>query len=62
MDAELAKRLRAVAEGTLRDTDSVRQIIADSRDALDIQDERLSRMKELLFQAEQAFIRGWSAA
>jgi len=59
MDAELAKRLQGVADGTIRDADSARAILADSREALSLQDERLRRMQSLLFQAEQAFLTGW---
>jgi hypothetical protein len=60
MDAELAKKLQSVADGVIRDTDSARVILSDSREALDLQDERLGRMRELLFRAEQAFLRGWT--
>lgn len=61
MDASLAKQLAGVADGTIRDTEEVRRIIVESREALEVQDERLCRMKELLFNAEQAFLRGWVA-
>jgi hypothetical protein len=59
MNAELAKQLRSVADGMIRDTDTARRILTESRESLDIQDERLERMKELLFRAEQAFLCGW---
>jgi hypothetical protein len=61
MDGELAKMLRAVADGTIRDNDNARKIIAESKEALELQDERLGRMKELLFRAQQAFLAGWPA-
>ena len=59
MESSLARELQAVADGSIQDTDSVRRILAESREALGIQDERLDRMKQLLFRAEQAFLRGW---
>jgi hypothetical protein len=61
MDSAIAKQLQGVAEGSIRDEDSARRILAESREALEIQDERLGRMKDLLFRAEQAFLRGWPA-
>lgn len=59
MDPELAKKLQCVADGSIRDTDQARTILADSREAIELQDDRLRFMRNLLFRAEQAFLSGW---
>jgi hypothetical protein len=51
--------LRGVADGSIREAEEVRRILAESRQALELQDERLLRMKRLLFEAERAFLTGW---
>jgi len=59
MDRELTRLVRAIKNGTIQDTDSVRDILRDARKSLDREEKRLTAKEELLSKATAAFIRGW---
>jgi len=59
MDDELMRLVKAVGEGAIVDADQGRTVLAEAREAVSKDEERLSRMKDLLYSAEQAFVRGW---
>lgn len=59
MDNEFRSLVTAVRDGSIRDDDHAREIIANARTAVEAKEEALDAMKMLLFEAESAFIRGW---
>ena len=61
MDAEYRSLVTAVRDGRVRDDDHAREIIANARIAIAAKEEALQEMRGLLYEAEDAFIRGWNA-
>lgn len=62
MDAEFSRLLLAVRDGKVRDTDRVRDIIADARSVVEAKTEAIREMQALLFEAQEAFVCGWPTA
>ena len=62
MDSELRRLVKSIESGAIRDPERVRAILDDARLLIDKKDTQLSRIKDLLFRAEQAFVRGWPIA
>lgn len=61
MDSEFKNLLTAVVQGTITEPDRVRQILRDARTAIDAKDEALQNMRALLFEAQDAFVSGWTS-
>lgn len=59
MDSELRRLAKSVESGAIRDPDRVREILAHCRSEIDRRKRNLSKCQDLLFEAEQAFLRGW---
>lgn len=58
MDVEFSRLLMAVATGEIDDTDGMRRIIRDARTAIAAKEDALNQMRELLFNAQEAFLTG----
>lgn len=60
MSGDFSKLLTAVRDGEIRDTDRVREIIADARTAVEAKYEAHMEMQALLYEAQEAFLTGWA--
>jgi hypothetical protein len=59
MDSELIRLVQAVKDGKVSDPRRVRPILDDARKRIADVATRVRDLETLLFEAEQAFIRGW---
>jgi len=61
MDSELRRLVQSVKSGAIRDPEQVRHILADANSAIDKVQHRMWKIKDLIRDAEEAFLKGWPA-